>query len=216
MPGFTLRFLAASLAVLFSLAFYSTASAGKFNSVLSPGDKAPDFSELEGVDGKKHSLQEVADFDAVVIVFTCNSCPYAVDLEDRLIQLAKVFGASGKKCAVIAIGSNTIPADSLEAMTVKAKEKGFPFWYLYDATQKVAKDFGATRTPEVFVLNKERKLVYQGMFDNSPDGKNVTTKYVEQAVNDTLAGKIPATQETAPVGCLIRFAKNRGDRGKAK
>lgn len=198
------------LAVIGALGIPVSAMAGKFNPVLSPGDSAPAFAGLEGVDGKKHSLEDFSKAEVIVLAFTCNSCPYAVDLEDRLIALSKEFETTPDKCVLVAIGSNTIPADALEAMTQKAKEKKFPFVYLHDASQKVAKDFGATRTPEIFVFNKERKLVYQGMFDDSPDGKKVTISYVKQAVTETLAGKTPAVQETAPVGCLIRFAKTRG------
>ncbi|MGV3609192.1 MAG: thioredoxin family protein [Planctomycetaceae bacterium] len=198
------------LTTFLALGLPLSAMAGKFNTVLSPGDSAPAFAGLEGVDGKKYALEDFSKAEVIVLAFTCNSCPYAVDLEDRLIALSKEFEANPDKCVLVAIGSNTIPADALEAMTQKAKEKKFPFVYVHDASQKVAKEYGATRTPEVFVFNKERKLVYQGMFDDSPDGKKVTIPYVKQAVTDTLAGKSPTVQETAPVGCLIRFAKTRG------
>lgn len=198
------------LSVILAFGIPLSAMAGKFNSVLSPGDSAPAFAGLEGVDGKKYALEDFSKAEVVVLAFTCNSCPYAVDLEDRLIAFSKEYEATPEKCVLIAIGSNTIPADALEAMTQKAKEKKFPFVYVHDASQKVAKEYGATRTPEVFVFNKDRKLVYQGMFDDSPDGKKVTIPYVKQAVADALAGKSPAVQETAPVGCLIRFAKTRG------
>lgn len=197
-------------------AISGTAWGGKYNSQLSPGDKSPSFSELEGTDGKKHSLAELEDAEVVVLFFTCNSCPYAVDVEDRVLELAKSPAVTAGKCALVAIGSNTIEADSLEAMKKKAQEKGFPFLYLYDSTQQVAKSFGASRTPEFFVFDKERKLVYQGAFDDSPDGKMVKAKYVEQAVTDTLGGKTPVVQETIPVGCAVRYLKMRGGKGAAK
>jgi peroxiredoxin len=183
--------------------------AGKYNQQLSIGDTAPGWKELEGTDGKKHALADLADKEVVVICFTCNTCPYAVDYEDRLIALAKRFAAEGNKCALVAINANKVKDDLLPAMEERAKAKGFNFPYLHDATQQVAKSFGATYTPEFVVLNKERKVVYLGAMDDSPDGKNVTKKYVEQAVAAALAGKRPDMTETPAVGCAVRYVRER-------
>lgn len=183
--------------------------AGKYNKQLSVGDAAPEWKGLAGTDGQKHSLADLAGNDAIVVCFTCNTCPYSVDYEGRLIVLAKKFAADGGKCALVAINANNVKDDQLPAMQQRAKDKGFNFPYLRDETQETAKAYGATFTPEFIVLNKERKVVYLGAMDDSPDGKNVTKRYVEDAVAAALAGKAPETAETPAVGCAVRYAKTR-------
>lgn len=189
------------------LTFCSPVLAGEFNSVLSIGDAAPGWEKLPAADGKEHALADFADADAVIVAFTCNSCPYAVDVEDRLIALAAA--AAEKKVAVVAINVNKVPADSLEKMAERAKEKSFNFPYLFDDTQQIARDYGASRTPEFFVLNKDRKIVYMGALDDSPDGKKVTKTYVNDALAAALAGKEPEVKETVPIGCGIRYKRER-------
>jgi len=199
------------LVTLGIILFCYPAFAGQFNKTLSIGDNGPDFNNLDGADGKTHSLSDLKDKDVVVICFTCSTCPYAVDYEDRLIALTKKFEAEGGKAAIIAINPNLVQDDLLPAMQERAKKKGFNFIYIHDASrQQIAKSYGATYTPEFVVLNKARKVVYMGAMDDSPDGKNVTTKYVEDAVAATLAGKKPAVAETPAVGCAVRYAKERG------
>jgi peroxiredoxin len=183
--------------------------AGKYNKQLNIGDSAPTWSNLEGTDGKKHSLADFADKDVIVVCFTCNTCPYAVDYEDRLIALAKKFAAEGNRCALVAINANKVKDDLLPAMQERAKTKGFNFPYLHDETQQVARSYGATYTPEFVVLNKERKVVYLGAMDDSPDGKNITKRYLEDAVAATLVGKQPEITETPAVGCAVRYVKER-------
>ena len=185
------------------------AAAGIYNKTLSIGDGAPDWKNLEGTDGKKHSLADFADKDVLVICFTCNTCPYAVDYEDRLIALAEKFAAEGNRCAVVAINANKVKDDLLPAMQERAKTKGFNFPYLHDATQQVARSYGATFTPEFVVLNKDRKVIYLGAMDDSSDGKNITKRYLEDAVAAAVAGKAPTTTETAAVGCAVRYVKER-------
>src|SRR6476469_10666011 len=186
------------VAVLVAL-FASASWAGKYNKRLSIGDSAPRWSGLEGTDGKKHSLADFADKDVLVICFTCNTCPYAVDYEDRLIALAKKFAAEGNRCALVAINANKVKDDLLPAMQERAKAKGFNFPYLHDETQQVARSYGATYTPEFVVLNKQRKVIYLGAMDDSPDGKKITKRYVEDAVAAALAGHPAPTTETAAV-----------------
>src|SRR6185369_13520421 len=130
-------------------------SAGEFNTVLSIGDNGPAWADLPGVDGKKHSLTDLKDKEIVVVVFTCNSCPYAVEYEDRIIAFAKKYAGPEGKAAVVAINVNKVPDDSFEKMQQRAKSKGFSFPYLYDESQKIARDYGANFTPEFFVLNKD-------------------------------------------------------------
>jgi len=191
--------------------FCCPALGGQFNKTLSIGDNGPDFNNLDGADGKTYSLADLKDKDVVVICFTCNTCPYAVDYEDRLIALAKKFEAEGGKAGIIAINPNLVQDDLLPAMQERAKKKGFNFTYIHDANkQQVAKSYGATYTPEFVVLNKDRKVVYLGAMDDSPDGKKVTKKYVEDAVAAALAGKKPSVTETPAVGCAVRYIKERG------
>lgn len=187
----------------------SPTNAGTFNEAHDLGDAIPAWGTLAGADGLDHPGEEWSGHDALVIVFTCNGCPYAVDLEDRLDDLATSLSAAGGRAAVIAINSNQIDEDSLEAIVARARERDFHFPYLRDADQEVAKAFGATRTPECFVLDRDRRIVYMGAFDDSPDGSDVRRRYVEEAVEAVLAGRSPETGETAPVGCLIRAPRRR-------
>lgn len=188
------------------------AEAGTFNPDRTIGEAVSAWEGLIGTDGRGHGWAELADLDAVVVIFTCNGCPYAVDHEDRIDNLATHYAASGAKVAVVAINANQIDEDSLEAMKTRAREKNFHFSYLSDPSQEVAKSFGAARTPECFVLDAQRRIAYMGAFDDSPDGSGVGTRYVEEAVAAVLDGKLPEITETAPVGCLIRSARRREKR----
>lgn len=190
-----------------SVAMTSVAGAGEYNAVLSVGDVAPKWQELPGVDGRQHSWEDVRKAKIVVVVFTCNTCPYAVDVEERLLALDKKF--ADQQVALVAINVNTKEADRLPAMRERAQEKGFGFPYLHDESQQIARDFGATTTPQFFVLDGERRVVYMGSLDDSPDGKNVTERYVEAAIEAALKGDKPAKTETVPVGCRIRFPRKR-------
>lgn len=183
--------------------------AGKYNKQLTIGDAAPGWSGLAGTDGKQHALADLADKEVVVVCFTCNTCPYAIDYEDRLIALAKQFAAAGNRCVLVAINANKVKEDLLPAMQQRAKDKGFNFLYLHDETQQVARSFGATYTPEFVVLNKDRKVVYLGAMDDSPDGQHVTKKYIENAVAAALSGKQPEVAETPAVGCAVRYVRER-------
>ena len=198
-----------SVVVITSIVLAGSAWAGKYNKQLSIGDAAPEWNGLEGTDGQKYSLVDMADKEVVVVCFTCNTCPYAVDYEDRLIALAKKFAAEGGKCFLVAINANLVKDDLLPAMQERAKSKGFNFPYLHDATQQVARSYGATFTPEFVVLDKQRKVVYLGAMDDSPDGKNVTKKYIEDAVAAAQAGKQSEVTETPAVGCAVRYVRQR-------
>jgi peroxiredoxin len=198
----------ATAALLAALLVGSRATqAGEFNPVLSLGDRAPEWKSLPGVDGKLHSLADLKDKDAVVVVFTCNSCPYAVDHEARLIEFQRKYEPRG--VALVAMNVNRVPEDRLEAMKERAEQRGFNFLYLYDESQQVGKDFGASYTPEFFVLNRDRRITYMGSMDDSPDGTQVQKRYLEEAVTSTLEGKQPATGETVPIGCTVRYQRQR-------
>ena len=200
------------LGLILLLSLVSPLVAGKYNPVLDIGDAAPTWKQLPGVDGKKHSLADFKDKKAVVLVFTCNSCPYAVDCEERLISLTKKYAAKG--VAVIAVNVNKIDEDNMEMMTKRAKEQKFNFPYMFDESQKIGKDYGAGYTPEFFVLNKDRKIAYMGALDDSPNGKNIKKKYVEDALDAILAGGKPAVDETNAIGCRVRYERKRRRRKK--
>ena len=207
-----MRIILATAATLLLLS--ALLSAGEYNPVREIGDAAPAWTKLPGTDGKTHSLSDLKDKAAVVVVFTCNSCPYAVDYENRLIAFHKKFAS--RNVALVAINVNKVPEDALPAMKKKARQKAFPFVYLFDESQKIAKDYGAFFTPEFFVLNKQRKITYMGSMDNNPDVKKVSKRYLNDAVEATLAGKKVATDETVPFGCKVRFERKRRKRKKTK
>jgi peroxiredoxin len=187
----------------------STAPAGEFNKVLSPGDAAPAWVDLEGTDGKRHSLADLKGKDVVVIVFTCNSCPAAVGYEDRIISFAGKHAAPDAKVAVVAINVNTIKEDQLPEMRKRAAKKKFPFPYLYDPSQEIARKYGANYTPEFFVLDRDRKVVYLGAMDDRSPPAAVGVSHLEAAVKAALAGEKPPTGETLARGCRIRFHRGR-------
>jgi peroxiredoxin len=174
------------------------------------GDKAINFNLLN-VDGNYVTLDDFSEAEGFIVIFTCNHCPYSKLYEDRIIELNKTFGPKGYP--VVAINPNdTIkePADSYSQMIVRAEEKGFDFPYLLDADQSVAKAYGATRTPHVFVLQKSNNdlvVKYIGAIDdNSKSPDDVDEAYVYNAVNDLLAGKTVSPDFTKAIGCTIKWA----------
>ena len=187
----------------------SSAMGGKYNEVLNIGDAAPAWTNLLGVDGKRHALTDLADKDAVVVVFTCNSCPVAADYEDRILAFSKKYAGPAGKVGLVAICVNQIPEDRLPKMKQRAEAKGFDFPYLYDETQQIGKQFGANFTPEFFVLDKDRKVAYMGGMDDSSSVDQVKNHYLEPAVEAVLAGSTPETAEAPAIGCRVRYARER-------
>ena len=172
------------------------------------GDEATNFT-LENIDGKKTSLSDYRDAKGFIIVFTCNTCPYSVAYEDRIMALDKKYKTKGYP--VVAINPNDPAAksgDSMAAMKVRAKEKGFTFPYLLDVGQKIYPQYGASRTPHVYILERQGNkyiVQYIGAIDNSsrnPDA--VTERYVEDALDALLAGQQPTTTYTRAIGCSIK------------
>lgn len=193
--------------LVFALTLTTVTMAGKYNKALSVGDAAPAWQNLEGTDGKKHSLADLKDQDIVVVVFTCNSCPVASGYEGRIIAFAKAH----PKVGVVAINVNTGKEDQLPAMKQRAAKKGFPFASLYDPSQQIAKKYGANYTPEFFVLNKDRKVIYMGSMDDKSPPASPTKNYVTQAVQAAWKGKQAATGETIARGCRIRWNRTHGE-----
>lgn len=173
------------------------------------GESVEDFS-LTGVDGKKLSLADLKNAKGAVVIFTCNHCPFSVAYEDRIIALDKKYKDQG--FPVVAINPNDKdrqPKDSFEHMIERAKEKKFTFPYLYDETQEIAANFGATRTPHVYVLEKVKDsfvVKYIGAIDNNSDNPNeVSSKFVEDAIEALLKGKEVPLAETKAIGCTIKW-----------
>lgn len=173
------------------------------------GDKAIDF-KLKNIDGKFVSLADYNSAKGFIVVFTCNHCPFAVKYQDRIIALDKKYKSAGYQ--VIAINSNdvaAVPDDSYDNMKKRANQKKFTFPYLLDESQEIAKTYGATKTPHVFILQKNNAdliVKYIGAIDNNADDANaVTEKYVEQAVDALLAGKVVTTTFTKALGCGIKW-----------
>ncbi|GAB5443201.1 MAG: thioredoxin family protein [Fuerstiella sp.] len=173
------------------------------------GDAAPGWKNLTGTDDEQHSFNDLKDAKVVVVCFTCNTCPYAVDYEERLVALQKKYTDAKQPVRLVAINSNAIPADGLDRMKARASERSFNFPYLKDESQDVARQWGAIYTPEFFVVDQDRKLIYRGAMDDNTDAAKVQRRYVEEAVAAGLAGTAPEVSETGARGCTIRFKRRR-------
>jgi peroxiredoxin len=171
------------------------------------GDKAPmTDAKLKNVDGKEVTIAGVTGKNGTLVIFTCNHCPFAKAWEKRIAELGNAAGKEG--VGVIAINSNdpdSYAEDSYENMQKRAKAVGFEFPYAVDATSDVARAFGASRTPEAFLFDKEGKLVYHGAVDDNKDASKVAQTYLKEALDDVVAGKPVANAETKAVGCGIKF-----------
>jgi peroxiredoxin len=168
-------------------------------------ESAPAF-DLPGVDGRNHTLDEYADATILVLVQSCNHCPYVLAWEGRIDALAREYADRGVR--FVAVNSNdaeAYPADSFDAMVEHAREAGYSFDYLYDEGQEVARALGSERTPEAFVFDADRRLVYHGAVDDSREEEEVTTPYLRDALDAALAGEAPAVADTAPVGCTVKW-----------
>ena len=189
------------LTVAVAMASLSGLRAAKHNEKVDIGDKAATWSDLPGTDGKSYSLSSMGDAKAIAMVFTCNNCPVAVAYEDRMIELAKAYKDKG--LAVVAINVNK--TEDLEAMKARAEEKGFNFPYVFDASQESAHEYGATCTPHVFLLDKNRTIAYMGSVDDNMNASKAEKHYLRDAVDAVLAGKQPEVKETKQVGCSIKW-----------
>jgi len=195
-----------SLFLLFSTVAFSPIIDDKGYAI---GDVATDF-KLENIDGNFVSLSDFKQAKGFIIVFTCNTCPYAVAYEDRIEALNKEYAPKGYP--VIAIMPNNVqskPGDSMTAMQKRAKEKGFTFPYLIDADQSIYPQYGATKTPHVYILESTDKgpvVQYIGAIDdNYKDAALVKTKYVQNVVDALLEGVTFETHKTKAIGCSIKI-----------
>lgn len=172
------------------------------------GSKIPNF-DLEDVQGNSYNINSFENFKLLIIIFTCNHCPYAQAYEERIKQIKSDYEDKG--VAVVAISSNDeiqYPEDSFEEMKKRAKEKKFNFPYLQDRTQEIAKAFDATHTPEIFLFNADRQLAFHGKIDdNWKDENAVQSKYLRNAIEELLEGKQVSVTETFTIGCTIKWKK---------
>ncbi|HSI78033.1 MAG TPA: thioredoxin family protein [Lunatimonas sp.] len=176
------------------------------------GDKAMDF-ELKTVEGTAVSMSNHPDAKGFLVIFSCNTCPYVVAYEDRMIELHNTYAPKG--FPVIAINPNDdkrSPGDSFDNMKKRAKSKNFPFAYAYDETQEITKAYGATNTPQVYLIKKEGNdfiVKYIGAIDNNyQDASAVTKKYVEDAMDAVLTGGNVQEERTKAIGCTIKWRKS--------
>jgi peroxiredoxin len=172
---------------------------------LKVGDRAIDFT-LRGVDDKEHSLRDFQD-KYVAVIFSCNHCPYVRAWEERMVAIQRDYSAKGVQ--LIAINSNDAakyPEDNFENMKIRAKEKNFNFPYLRDEDQRIVRLYGAERTPEVFLFDRDSILRYHGAIDdNYDDPRAVKTHYLRNALDAVLNGRKVTLAETQPVGCTIKW-----------
>jgi peroxiredoxin len=177
------------------------------STMLPLGTQAPDF-KLMNVDGHEVALADFAGKPALLVMFMCNHCPFVIHVAEELARLSSEYMARG--VAVVGINANdtaTHPADSPERMVAEAEERGYQFPYLFDETQEVAKAYRAACTPDFFLFDRDRKLVYRGQLDDSRPGNGVpvTGKDLRAALDAVLAGKKPAEEQRASLGCNIKW-----------
>lgn len=177
------------------------------NNKLHIGVGAPDF-KLPGVDGADYSLADFADAEVLVVVFTCNHCPYAQAYEGRLIDIQSDYAGRGVR--LVAINSNDergYPEDSFDNMVVRAKKRGFNFPYLRDTHQSVADAYGAQCTPEIFAFDRERLLRYHGRIDdNWREPENVRRRDLREAIEAMLDDRPVEQPENPAIGCSLKWA----------
>jgi len=168
-------------------------------------ETAPAF-DLPGVDGRNHSLEEYADATVLVLVQSCNHCPYVIAWEGRINALQREYADRGVK--IVALSSNdpdAYPADSFDRMVEHARDAGYVIDYLYDESQDVARALGSERTPEVFVYDADRRLVYHGAVDDNREEDQATAHYLRDAIEAALGGETPAVTDTPAVGCTVKW-----------
>ncbi len=169
------------------------------------GAAAPAF-DLPGVDGKRHSLASFDSKPVLVVVFSCNHCPYVRAYEDRMVSIQRDYAPKGVQ--LVAINSNdeeSYPEDDFTHMVQRAKEKGFNFPYLRDESQAAVEAYGAVCTPHVFAFNQKRILCYRGRIDDSKDPKSVTSHDLRNALDDMVSGGEVKVSDTHPFGCSIKW-----------
>ena len=202
-------------AIFIFLSIYSAAYAGKYNSVLNIGDPLPVFEQLPSISGDDLSSKDLHE-DILVFVSLANHCPWVKGMDKDLVALSNEF--KDESVRIVGLSMNHRDDDRLPAMKVHASKVGYNFDYIYDESQAFGRALGATRTPEYFVFNKQRELVYMGALYDSPAkmNKDGTIKhingdpvehYVSEAIHATLSGNSVAIPETRAHGCTVKYAQ---------
>ncbi len=174
--------------------------------MLDLGSRVPDFRDLRATDGHSYSLSSFDSKPILVVIFSCNHCPYVKAYEDRMVKIQGDYLPKGVQ--LIAINSNddkSYPEDSFQEMVKRSKEKNFNFVYLRDPDQTVVDAYGAVCTPHVFAFDNERKLRYRGRIDDSKDPSMVNSPDLRNAIDDMLAGREVRHPDTRPFGCSIKW-----------
>lgn len=201
-----MRKLALTLAGL--ALFAAPAFAGKYNKVVSVGDKAPTFSGIPAAQGDQDTSLSLSDIkeDVVVLVFLANHCPVVLGYDDRIIDFANDY--KGKSVKVVGVAVSNQKQDLLPGIKKHIQDKSIPYVYGSDETQAIGKAYGAVATPQFFVLDKDRVIRYTGAMDDSPRSEaSVKKTYLKDAVDALLAGKTIEVSETKAVGCGIGYSK---------
>ncbi|AEE52672.1 thioredoxin family protein [Haliscomenobacter hydrossis] len=200
--GLGIGFFASVLFLLFSFPNLPTVAG------LKVGDIAPDF-QLKSTSGKMVTLKDYKSAKGYIVIFTCNTCPYAQAYEQRIIDLHNKMEPMGWPVVAIMPNDPSVqPGDGFDRMTERAKQQKYPFEYLLDEGQKVFPAYGAARTPHVFLLDKDRKVRYIGAIDDNADDESlITRRYVEEAIAAVEKGNEPDPNLTKAVGCMIKVKK---------
>ena len=208
------KLLGLSISLIAALTLLVSAGLADRNEGLKVGDKAPSF-KLKNVDGKEYALEDIKDANGnkpkgYIVTFTCNTCPFAVAYEDRLIELHNKAAAMGYPVVAIQPNDPGVKAgDSFEKMQERAKEKSFPFLYLIDEKQEVYPAYGATRTPEIYLIDNSMTLRYTGAIDdNYQDAEAVKSNYVIDAIEAIESGKDPDPNFIKAIGCTIKAKRS--------
>lgn len=195
------------------LCISSASFSGKYNQIINLGDPLPVFTDLPGIDGSLLSSADISE-DVLVLVILANHCPWVKGMDQDLMKLVDSF--KGQSVKLVGFGVNLREDDRLEAMQAHAKKVGYNFSYVFDESQQLGRELGATRTPEYFVFDQQRKLVYMGLLYNSPAKMNddgsirhingpPSEFYVSDAITATLAGQAVSTAETRAHGCSVKY-----------
>jgi peroxiredoxin len=189
----------------------SPAFAGKYNSAINVGEKAPSFEGIPAVKGTEDTSLSLADIkeDVVVLVFLANHCPVVTAYEDRIIDFANDYKDKNVKVVGICVtapGTPQFSSDNLDAIKARIKDKGYNYVYGYDETGKIGKAYGAVVTPQFFVLDKDRVIRYTGASDDHNNEARASKQYLRDAVDAVLAGETVEESETRAFGCGVKYA----------
>jgi peroxiredoxin len=202
-----MRKFALALVVLSLVAMPAIGGPGKYNKTVSAGDKAPDFAGLPAVENGSDTSLTLSDIKEpiVVLVFLGNHCPVVQMYEDRLIDFTTAYKDKGVK--VVGVSVNDNPSDKLDKIKEYMKDHKSNYVYGYDESQAIGHAYGATNTPQFFVLDKERKIRYLGAMDDNRTEAKVKKTYLKDAVEALLKGETPAEEETRPDGCGVQYKR---------